>query len=150
MCRTWTRRTSMSASSMAKFSCTTSNSNLKLWWKKKQKKNPLLSYLFYFVISQYELKLPIEVREGLIGTVSLNIPWNGILNQPVVLTIEVKMKFFCTVQKINAFCFRTFTLWQVRSSVTFSTQSWRKGWSGHARNAFWTNSRKRQCLERVF
>jgi hypothetical protein len=78
------------------------------------------------VISQYELKLPIEVREGLIGTVSLNIPWNGILNQPVVLTIEVKMKIYCTVKNL-CFCFRTFTSWQVRSSATFSTQSWRRG-----------------------
>ncbi|XP_059475627.1 intermembrane lipid transfer protein VPS13C-like [Neocloeon triangulifer] len=36
----------------------------------------------------YELKLPIEVREGLLGTVSLSIPWNGFLNQAIVLTIE--------------------------------------------------------------
>ncbi|CAB3363763.1 Hypothetical predicted protein [Cloeon dipterum] len=36
----------------------------------------------------YELKLPIEVREGQIGSVTLNIPWNGLVNQAIVLTIE--------------------------------------------------------------
>jgi N-terminal region of Chorein or VPS13 len=68
----------------------------------KKNTNKILCFLiyFFFVISQYELKLPIEVREGLIGTVSLNIPWNGILNQPVVLTIEVKMKIYCTVKNL--------------------------------------------------
>lgn len=34
------------------------------------------------------MNLPIEVKFGTIGKVSLQIPWNALLNQPVVIQIE--------------------------------------------------------------
>lgn len=38
---------------------------------------------------QYELGLPIFVRVGTVGKLSLNIPWNRLCNQTAVVTIEV-------------------------------------------------------------
>lgn len=37
---------------------------------------------------QYELDLPIEVKVGTIGKISLNIPWSGLYTQSVVVTVE--------------------------------------------------------------
>ncbi|KAJ1531594.1 hypothetical protein ONE63_000266 [Megalurothrips usitatus] len=36
----------------------------------------------------YELDLPIEVKAGTIGRVSLNIPWSGLYTESVVVTVE--------------------------------------------------------------
>ncbi|XP_063238425.1 intermembrane lipid transfer protein VPS13A-like [Bacillus rossius redtenbacheri] len=36
----------------------------------------------------YELDLPIEVKAGTVGRISLSIPWAGLTSQPVVITIE--------------------------------------------------------------
>ncbi|KAK7790642.1 hypothetical protein R5R35_006536 [Gryllus longicercus] len=36
----------------------------------------------------YELDLPIEVKVGIIGKISLNIPWSGLYSQSVVVSIE--------------------------------------------------------------
>lgn len=38
---------------------------------------------------QYELGLPIVVKVGTIGKLSLSIPWNRLCNQTSVITIEV-------------------------------------------------------------
>ena len=38
---------------------------------------------------QYELDIPIEVKVGTIGRISLSIPWTGLYTQPVILTLEV-------------------------------------------------------------
>lgn len=47
-----------------------------------------------FHIFQYELGLPIEVKAGSIGKFNVNIPWNGLSSQPVVIKIEVPITIF--------------------------------------------------------
>ena len=46
--------------------------------------------VFYFSLSQYQLGLPIRVEIGIIGKVSLKIPWTGLFTQPIILAIEVE------------------------------------------------------------
>lgn len=41
-------------------------------------------------LPQYELDLPIEVKQGTIGRVALNIPWSGLYTESVIVTIEVR------------------------------------------------------------
>ncbi|KAJ9582487.1 hypothetical protein L9F63_003180, partial [Diploptera punctata] len=36
----------------------------------------------------YQLDIPIEVKVGTIGKISLSIPWTGLYTQPVILTLE--------------------------------------------------------------
>ena len=40
---------------------------------------------------QYELDLPVEVKQGTIGRVALNIPWSGLYTESVIVTIEVSL-----------------------------------------------------------
>jgi hypothetical protein len=40
---------------------------------------------------QYELDIPIEVKVGTIGRISLSIPWTGLYTQSVTVTVEVRM-----------------------------------------------------------
>lgn len=42
---------------------------------------------------QYELGLPIAVKKGIIGKVSLNIPWNRLCSQTSVVFLEVSDLF---------------------------------------------------------
>lgn len=41
---------------------------------------------------QYELDIPIEVKVGTIGKISLSIPWTGLYTQPVTVILEVSKK----------------------------------------------------------
>ena len=40
---------------------------------------------------QYQLGLPIRVEFGLIGNISLKIPWAGLFSQPIILCVEVTL-----------------------------------------------------------
>lgn len=46
---------------------------------------------FFNVCLQYELDIPIEVKVGTIGRISLSIPWTGLYTQSVTVTVEVRM-----------------------------------------------------------
>jgi hypothetical protein len=41
---------------------------------------------------QYELDVPIEVKVGTIGRISLSIPWTGLYTQSVTVTVEVRKR----------------------------------------------------------
>lgn len=43
---------------------------------------------------QYQLGLPIRIEIGIIGKVSLKIPWAGLFSQPIILCIEVITFYF--------------------------------------------------------
>ncbi|XP_050428442.1 intermembrane lipid transfer protein VPS13A-like isoform X2 [Adelges cooleyi] len=50
--------------------------------------NVLLSNLKLKTEALYELGFPIEVKAGSVGKFNINIPWNGLSNQPIVIKIE--------------------------------------------------------------
>ncbi|XP_050533944.1 intermembrane lipid transfer protein VPS13A-like isoform X2 [Daktulosphaira vitifoliae] len=50
--------------------------------------NVLLSNLKLKTEALYELGLPIEVKAGSVGKFNVNIPWNGLSNQPIIVKIE--------------------------------------------------------------
>ena len=45
--------------------------------------------LFYRSVCQAFLELPIEVKYGSIGKLSLKIPWTALNTSPVVITVQV-------------------------------------------------------------
>ena len=51
-------------------------------------KNLIILYLRY--VCQAFLELPIEVKYGSIGKLSLKIPWTSLNTSPVVVTVQVK------------------------------------------------------------
>ena len=46
-------------------------------------------YIVYLTCFQSFLELPIEVKYGCIGKLSLKIPWTNLSNSPVVVTVQV-------------------------------------------------------------
>lgn len=62
---------------------------------------------FFF---QYELDLPIEVKVGVIGKISLNIPWTGLYTQSVIVSVEVRIlntfKCVCRINQMTIINFR--------------------------------------------
>ena len=51
----------------------------------------LLQHIKYIYLSHLQsfLELPIEVKYGCIGKLSLKIPWTNLSNSPVVVTVQV-------------------------------------------------------------
>jgi len=41
---------------------------------------------------QYELDIPIEVKVGTIGRITLSIPWTGLYTQSVTMAVEVRRR----------------------------------------------------------
>ena len=48
-------------------------------------------YIVYLTCFQSFLELPIEVKYGCIGKLSLKIPWTNLSNSPVVVTVQVNL-----------------------------------------------------------
>lgn len=67
------------------------------------------TYLF-----QYELGLPIFVRVGTVGKLSLNIPWNRLCNQTAVVTIEVGQQLEVFFINLKVFKFKEWFIKIVR------------------------------------
>lgn len=57
--------------------------------------NKFVGFFFPGLRKQYELGLPVEVKAGSIGKFNVNIPWNGLSSQPVVIKIEVSRMHTC-------------------------------------------------------